>query len=269
VQTLSAASYEVIVTDDGRAITAEEMVHTRYPWTKWVKGPGKGPAANRNNGAKAGSGDFIAFIDDDCIPDKDWLRQITEWTEKVDIIEGQTVIPDHVDNPFKQGIENRGGGAYWTCNLAVRRSLFESLNGFDEEFGEACAEDMEFAWRARQLGRPQYVPEAIVNHPTRDLTWRTIYRRSFLIKWHQLYKHKTGQAVPVEDSTFRAITFILVDRFMHQVRCTVRLVTHHDPRWWRTSLFFQIWNWIMLPITIPYLMIWEVQYRNKHRARQS
>ena len=50
-QSLAANQYEVIVSDDGSTVTAEEMIQAQYPWAKWVKGPGKGPAANRNNGA--------------------------------------------------------------------------------------------------------------------------------------------------------------------------------------------------------------------------
>jgi len=36
VQTLPAEQYEVIVSDDGRQTTAEEMIRERYPWVKWV-----------------------------------------------------------------------------------------------------------------------------------------------------------------------------------------------------------------------------------------
>ena len=54
--------YEVIVTDDGREITAEKMVEELFPWVKWVKGPCKGPAANRNYGASVSQGDYLVFI---------------------------------------------------------------------------------------------------------------------------------------------------------------------------------------------------------------
>ncbi|MFM6224388.1 MAG: glycosyltransferase family 2 protein, partial [Dolichospermum sp.] len=50
MQTLPADQYEVIVSDDGYQSTAQEMIEQNYPWVKWVAGPGKGPAANRNNG---------------------------------------------------------------------------------------------------------------------------------------------------------------------------------------------------------------------------
>jgi glycosyltransferase involved in cell wall biosynthesis len=69
VQTLPADQYEVIVSDDGYESTAQEMIQQNYPWVKWVAGFRKGPAANRNNGAKYATGEWLAFTDDDCLPD--------------------------------------------------------------------------------------------------------------------------------------------------------------------------------------------------------
>ena len=49
-------TYEIIVADDGRTSTAEAMIHQRFPWVRWVQGPGIGPAANRNAGAAVARG---------------------------------------------------------------------------------------------------------------------------------------------------------------------------------------------------------------------
>lgn len=69
VQTLPAEQYEVIVTDDGSDLTAEQMILERYLWARWVAGPRIGPAANRNNGVQYARGEWLAFTDDDCLPD--------------------------------------------------------------------------------------------------------------------------------------------------------------------------------------------------------
>src|SRR6187397_213719 len=66
-------TYEVIITDDGRDSTAEELVGRRFPWAKWTAGPKQGPAANRIHGATLAKGEWIAFTDDDCLPDSGWL----------------------------------------------------------------------------------------------------------------------------------------------------------------------------------------------------
>src|SRR5258708_31522648 len=66
--------YEVIVTDDGCQSTAEALVRKRFPWVNWMEGPHRGPAANRNFGASQSQGDWLIFIDDDCLPGTDWLE---------------------------------------------------------------------------------------------------------------------------------------------------------------------------------------------------
>src|SRR5690348_16192010 len=73
VQSLPAELYEMIVTDDSKDNVSKEFIHQNYSWIKWVQGPKKGPAANRNNGAAHAKNDWLVFIDDDCTPDKNLL----------------------------------------------------------------------------------------------------------------------------------------------------------------------------------------------------
>jgi GT2 family glycosyltransferase len=71
-------------------------------------------------------------------------------------------------------------GLLWSCNLAVRRDLFEQLGGFDEDFLEAGGEDLEFAWRIRQMKvTVRHVPEAVVFHPARPLPFSRWIKRPF------------------------------------------------------------------------------------------
>src|SRR5882762_3404290 len=72
-QTIDASRYEVTVTDDSKTSTAEAMVREQFPFATWIKGPQRGPASNRNYGARAGKGTWIAFLDDDCVPGPGWL----------------------------------------------------------------------------------------------------------------------------------------------------------------------------------------------------
>jgi len=72
-QRLDAAQYEIIVSDDGRRIPAAQTLGASHPWARVVQGPRRGPAANRNAGAAAARGDWIAFTDDDTEPSAHWL----------------------------------------------------------------------------------------------------------------------------------------------------------------------------------------------------
>ena len=77
-QTLPVSQYEVIVSDDGRDSTAEEMLRQHYPWARWVKGPQEGPAANRNFAVTQAKGTWLVFTDDDCLPELGWLKAYRE-----------------------------------------------------------------------------------------------------------------------------------------------------------------------------------------------
>src|SRR5260221_10177556 len=84
IQNLSMDEYEVIVSDDGIGNAAKEFIATSFPWAKWVEGPKRGPAANRNNGAKHAEGEWLVFVDDDVIPDnlllQNYLKSINNFS---------------------------------------------------------------------------------------------------------------------------------------------------------------------------------------------
>lgn len=270
-QRLPAGDYEVIVTDDGRRETAEAMLRRDYPWARWVAGPKDGPAANRNNGARHASGEWIAFTDDDCLPDAGWLEAIARAARegRVDIIEGRTVIPDKVDSPFKQGVENLGGDSFWSCNLAVRRAVFEKLGGFDEDFKEAADEDMEFAWRFQKRGHAHcFVPGALVLHPVRIITWAQIWKRTKMARWHELLFLKTERSVPLQASPLSAVARVMQWSVVTLLRTTWHLFTRRTNDGWRTRLFWQAWRWLTFVYVTPYIVIWHLRYRKMLLARQ-
>lgn len=269
-QSLEASYYEIIVSDDGRKSTARQMIETEFPFVKWVAGPLRGPAANRNNGARQASGQWLAFLDDDCQPDCDWLAAIYDLcrTGEVDVIEGQTVIPDKVDNPFLRGIENLHGGLFWTCNLVVRKDLFDSLGGFDEDFLEPGGEDMEFAWRClRNKVRTGFCPQALVLHPVRINGIKELIWRCAMSRWLVLFYHKTGQAAPLSTAAWKALWCLAVRELTNQARRTWHFVKGKHS-YWRTGLFDIVWGWLTFPFVLPYMLYWELCFRHrlKHRS---
>jgi GT2 family glycosyltransferase len=172
-QTLSQRDYEVIVTDDGSSTTAEAMIRERYPWACWVSGPRKGPAANRNNGARYASGEWLAFTDDDCLPKPFWLEAYGSAIKpSTRVYEGRTVCETGIRSPLETAPLNSGGGYLWSCNMLIERELFNSLEGFDESFPAPCCEDVEFRERLKGKGHKfLFVPNAVVDHPPRKRLW--------------------------------------------------------------------------------------------------
>jgi len=72
----SGNAVEVIVTDDSREGETLEMLEAEFAGTsvRRVLGPRRGPAANRNHGAAEATGEWVLFLDDDCIPSDGFLR---------------------------------------------------------------------------------------------------------------------------------------------------------------------------------------------------
>lgn len=173
-QTLDASEYEVIVTDDGSDSTAEAMLKDRYPWVRWVAGPRRGPAANRNNGARCARADWLAFTDDDCLPQTAWLASyvaaIDSGGAAAMVLEGKTTCLAGIHSPLMHSPTNLNGGWLWSCNMAVRRSFFESVGRFDERYPRPHMEDVDFRDRVFEAGvRPVWCPEAAVDHPPRRI----------------------------------------------------------------------------------------------------
>lgn len=167
--------YEVIVTDDSPpGESMERLVRERFPWARWVPGARRGPAANRNHGAAQARGEWLVFTDDDCLPAKEWLRAFAAHVgdhPKAEVLEGRTNTGGIACGSFETAPVNETGGFLWSCNLAIRRSLFDAIGGFDENFPSAHMEDVDLRWRLRERGsRVEFVADALVVHPPRPIS---------------------------------------------------------------------------------------------------
>jgi GT2 family glycosyltransferase len=245
---------DVVVTDDAADAETRDLVARSHPQARWTPAPGRGPAANRNHGASLAGREWLAFVDDDCEPQPDWLEALAAVAAEADVIEGRTVAPGAHDSPFEEHVTNEEGGVLWSCNLAVRREVFQRLGGFDEDFREAGGEDMEFAWRVSRAGlRVRFAPQALVHHPPRIIGWRGLWRRTWMIRWMSLYRLKTGQARSLPGAALGEVVLLL--------RVTAQLVTRRDSRWPRRQVFFVAWRWLTFPIVLPWILYWEHRFR--------
>jgi GT2 family glycosyltransferase len=182
-------TFEVIVVDDaspddtwsciGR-LCADAVIAVRA----FRMAANGGPAVARNVGWRAARAPLVAFTDDDCVPDEQWLASLLAQLEHADIVQGQTrPDPDQVGRhgPFSRTIENRDGSAFFeTCNVAYRRAVLEKTGGFDERFRYPAGEDTELAWRAQEAGaRSSFAPEALVLHDVRPSSFLTHIRTTW------------------------------------------------------------------------------------------
>jgi GT2 family glycosyltransferase len=170
---------EVIVVDDGGGSTSSiDQPFDGLSINRIVQ-PHAGPAAARNNGAGHASGEFLAFTDDDCEPDPNWLNALLErLRSRPEAAVGGRTINGLPDNPYSTASEEIVGYLYMHLNRDMERARFLTSNnfalpadrfrevgGFNERFTLAAGEDRDFCdrWRARGYSLA-YAPEAIVRH---------------------------------------------------------------------------------------------------------
>jgi GT2 family glycosyltransferase len=170
LQALPADAFEIIVSDDGRGQPVSAVLGPEFPGVRWVAGPRRGPAANRNAGALAAGGELLVFLDDDCLPEPGLLSAYAAAfaDPALQAAEGR-ISPDREPNRLDEVAPvNENGGVFWSCNVALRRDLFERIGGFDERFPHAAMEDVELRNRLRLLKvRIAFLPGAAVIHPLR------------------------------------------------------------------------------------------------------
>ncbi len=130
----------------------------------------RGPARARNLAWRSTDAPWVAFTDDDCIPEPDWLANLLAAARDADIVQGRTV-PIHPPPTTTPGWFDRSqnitrwSGRYQTCNLLVGRRWLDQLDGFDETFRIAMGEDTDFGLRAVDRGATTaYADDAVVGH---------------------------------------------------------------------------------------------------------
>jgi GT2 family glycosyltransferase len=170
----------ITASDDRHATELGEQIARAHPHVNYVAGPARGPAANRNNGARQGQAEWILFLDDDCYLESDLLAAFAghiTGAPQVDVFEGAIHPVGERPNGNHHAPINTTGGYLWSCNLLMRRSAFDAVAGFDERFPFACLEDCDLMERLQQAAVPmRFAADAVVLHPWRSVGEREVTR---------------------------------------------------------------------------------------------
>ena len=184
--------WELVVSDNGSTDDTLTIVHAwanQFPSLEVVDSAGRQSAAHaRNVGVSASSGALILHCDADDRVDPDWLDRLAAALADSDLVGGSLDLLTLNDASWSgpcnrvQWTQPHHDGRFWFLpggNLGYRRTVFDAAGGFDPCFRGAGGEDIDFGWRAQDLGfRCRPVPEAIVARAERA-TLAGLARQSF------------------------------------------------------------------------------------------
>lgn len=200
--TQSGVCRELIVVDNGVCPLRDDVVRAfQCPGSFSIRcirsSPGDKSAA-LNRGIRATQTEWIAFTDDDCIPDEDWILRGVEYVETgaARFFGGRVLCNaegDALPRWLRPGRSRRIplGPAIVSyapiaesgflpartrvplgANVFVKREIFERYGFYDETLWRRCGrvalgcEDAEFGMRLQRFREPVgYCSEAIVEHP--------------------------------------------------------------------------------------------------------
>lgn len=195
-------------TDDTSDIVAGFTAHSAFP-VRYVYESGPGSSYARNRAIDEARGDYILFIDDDAVAERDWAAAILEEIEHrhLDVACGM-VLPRWCGKPPRwlgsslyvrlavhdlEKLENASRAErdtihnYFSANVGFRRGIFQRFGKFRSDLGVVgsspmSGEDTElFARIMAGGGAVGFAPRARVHHliPPERMRLSYLLRKSF------------------------------------------------------------------------------------------
>lgn len=187
--------FEVLVVDSGPVDNQTREVATKRN-LRYMAEPMPGQNRARNRGARATDAEIVAYLDDDAVPEPQWISALVEEFRdpQVMVVTGR-ILPLRVETEaerlfaalggFDVGDQKRRvldrrtprwfeianfGGIGNGSSMAFRRSAFEKWPGFDERLGPGTGgpggdEHYAFFSLVKVGYRVVHTPKAVVRHP--------------------------------------------------------------------------------------------------------
>lgn len=171
--------HEVLIIDDGSTDTVPEIAR-EFPAFQYHYQQHAGLSVARNRGCHLATGDIIAYTDDDCLPDREWLLHLSlAYDDPCWVAAGGPNLPPPPRNLTEACVAAAPGAPAVVllnateaehlpgCNLSIRKDALEAIGGFRDEFMTA-GDDVDVCWRLQETGaRLRFVPAAVVWHHRR------------------------------------------------------------------------------------------------------
>ncbi|MES2822440.1 MAG: glycosyltransferase [Pseudomonadota bacterium] len=178
-------SWELIIVDNNSEDHTQQVIdtfkcHTSIPVQATIETI-RGSSAAKNTGCKLAKGEYIAFTDDDCYPQADFVNSIVavlDENKELGFVGGKVLLFDPQDIPITIQTHNSkielksssylAAGVIHGANFAFRRTALLATGGFDERFGAGKkypCEDVDIMAEVLRLGwQGVYDPRVVVFH---------------------------------------------------------------------------------------------------------
>ncbi|PNK08028.1 glycosyl transferase [Cylindrospermopsis raciborskii S07] len=244
--------FEVIIIDSSddestRKMVDELKMDLDFP-IQIFRSSVKNISVSRNMGTQKSSGKIVAFIDDDAIPQRDWLdKLLATYTLKGDKCAGvggsvKDMTKGDLPWQYYQGItnvmshtipirlgkvpnHNQSHGFWYNgmmgTNSSYRKELLEKINGYDEFF-DYFLDETDVCLRLIQAGYEIHYCDTIVHHYPQPSHNR--YDQKHLTCWYSLAKNTTYFALKHGYNKMPYWIFILRLSSLLIYRCLLRIL---------------------------------------------
>jgi glycogen(starch) synthase len=187
LQRQTYTNFEVVVVNGPSTDGTDEVLMRHRDRIRVDRCPAPNLSMSRNIAIRASAGDIIAFIDDDALPEFDWLEQALPAFADDEVAGCGGIVFDHTGMAlqYRYSAANRFGEPTWSearpyddlcapgaftfpylqgTNALFRRTALEQVGGFDETFDyyldetDLCCRIVDAGYVLRQL------PDAPVHH---------------------------------------------------------------------------------------------------------
>lgn len=193
-------AYEVIVVDNGSTDQTTELLRSLKGAVQIIRNKENlGFAKACNQGARAARGKYLVFLNNDTVPQVNWLTPLVSEVEKhskVAVVGSKLLYPDgsiqHAGVVFSRShrapylryhraasdlpavsVRRECQAVAGSC-LLIRRGLFEEIGGFDEGFQNGF-EDVDLCLKVCEKGyQVVYQPRSVLSHLESHMPGRTL-----------------------------------------------------------------------------------------------
>ena len=158
-----------------------------------------GPSALRNIGIQNCSGDVVVFLDDDSVPQLDFIENIALpfLNAKIGILRGKVKATNSISKTFAKHYDlgetmfEISPRLLLLCCMAMKKHILDEFGGFDENIPYGH-EEVDIGYRANNHGyQCFYTPNAIIYHNYSNSVLHYLKKRFIWgKKRHQLKKHR-------------------------------------------------------------------------------